>query len=167
MVRVEGGDSDDRRLIFRRRRSGVGGVYRLMSGVFRGQSGCFGRRHLQKTVVVTHRKKTVLLLVGEIDQFAKRGDGLLGLGIGFFGGLMRQIMLAVAELNDLHEPARGLIAVPMGAHLLVNVEILAAKAQKGLAESAQQACVLDSLISWDDVTGRLQQHFGSLNPIVG
>src|SRR2546425_289217 len=116
------------------------------------------RRHRQHAGIEPHRELPLLLLIRIIDQVAKLGDQLRCAGVGSFSVLNRQLVLAVAETHDLHEPPARLVIAPVRPDLLVNLKIVAPELVEQLAESPHQARVFGSLFLGDDVTVGLQKH---------
>ena len=71
-------------------------------------------------------------------------------------GLHLLLMFAVAEAHDLHEPPRRLGRAPVGADLLVGLEVVAAEPRQRLLEALDEPRVLGALVLGDDVAVGLQ-----------
>jgi hypothetical protein len=120
-----------------------GGFAAIAAGVFlrlRVVNGGGGRGalrgHAKETGVKSDGKQALLLLVGEIDEFAKFANQRLSGGIAALGRLHAKLMLAIAEAHDLDESAGGFAGVPIGADLFVNLKMIAPQAQQRLAKPA-------------------------------
>src|SRR2546423_3236322 len=99
----------------------------------------FGRddaegRDGQNAIVKTHRKVPLLLLIRKINQLTEFLDQALRRRVRALGRLHLLLMLAVAETHDLDEAVARFALRPVGAGLLITLELIASQLGEGVAE---------------------------------
>ena len=116
------------------------------------------RRAGKDAVVKADREKPLLLLPRKVYQLTELLNQRLRLRIGLLGGLHFALLVAIAKSHDLNKPSGALAAAPIGAGLLIDLEILAAQPRQRLAKAVEQPRVLGALVLGDNVAVGLQKH---------